>query len=315
MLTLSTSPVVSDMQMKARERYDKHEYQLVSDFPPYTDFAEKTFLGLYSYTTTRTRRRILLASEAKTFICEVPQSPTEVSRDYLDVVFPRPLRATREQRDAITIPRSAPLYYQPTHIQGGVYVDLVSAYLQLLDVIGWDVDYYPHKYLGAGRPPSDFPLRHNKTARNNLVSCGLSSSVSVWSGYKLEESYPRNIHINYGLWSAIQDILHELARSARAFGAFYIATDGYILPDSNAEAFQEYLQEEWKIKTTVKAFGETVATGLGSYAVGDYVTQRFHGCVDPPYSNIDPKSDEMLRKTYKSIASNRIDKPYLTMLD
>ena len=303
------------MRSKARERYEKHEYELVGDFPPYTSFEEKTFLGLYSYTTTRTRRRILLASEAKPFTCEVPQTPTEVARDYLDLVFPRPLRATREQRDAITVPRSAPLYYKPAHIQGGVYLDLNSAYLQLLDVIGWDVDYYPKKFMGAGRPPTDFPLRHHKSSRNYLVSCGLSSSVSVWSGRELQETYPRNIHINYGLWSAIQDILHELARSACAFGAFYVATDGYILPDTSAEAFQDYLETEWKIKASVRDYGECSVTGLGSYAIGDRPTQRYHVENDPPYSNIDPKSDEMLRKTYQSIAATRIDKPYLNMLD
>lgn len=311
----NTSALAGDMIWLARQRREKYNLEVVGELPDYQLSNEKVFIGQFSQTTTRTANRFLLRDASQHYLCEIPQSPTEIARDYLDVVFPKPLRATKEQREAILLHRSPPLYYQPTYIQGGVYLDINATYLQLMDVIGWDPDYFPRKFLGAGRPPSDFPARHDKTARNTLVSCGLSSSVSVWTGSKLTETYPRNKHINYGLWSAIQDILHEIARCAVDFGATYVATDGYILPDGQAEEFQEYLEIEWKIKASVRNYGATVVTGLGSYQIGDYKTQRFHGCVDKPYSNVDPIHDDMLSITYRTIATNRIDKPYLTMLD
>lgn len=313
--TLSTLTTQSDMIAIARERVNKYEYDFNEGLGDYTKFEEKVFLGQFSWTTTRTRRRILSKSSAKRYICEVWQTPTEIARDYLDVVFPRALRCTAEQRESYNDTRSAPLYYQPTHISCGCYVDVQSAYLQILDCIGWNCDYYPRKYLSAGRPPVDFPLRHDKISRNSLVTSGLSSTVSVWTGYKLVETSPRNIHINLGLWCAIQDILHAIARRAYSFGACYINTDGYIIPDGQAQAFQEYLAQEWRIKTEVKAWGESIVTGVGRYQVGDKRTKQFGLDYEQPYNNINfAENDEMLQKTYKSIATNRIDKPHWTVL-
>lgn len=323
MSLLSTSIAISqrnftledDMKSIARSRMEKHNYEVVGELPDYQESREKIFLGLFSQTYTKSRRRVLLRDATENYLCEVPQTPTEIARDYLDVVFQRPLRATRDQRDAICVDRCSPLHYQPTYLSGGVYLDINATYLQILDCVGWDVDYFPRKFIGAGRPPSDFPARHDKVARNYLVSCGLSSSVSVWTGTAIAETWPRNKHINYGLWACVQDVLHEIARCALEFGASYVATDGYILPDGQAEEFQEYLQTAWKIKASVRGYGPTVVTGLGSYQVGELKTKRFHGCVDRPYTNIDPNHDDMLQISYRTIATNRIDKPYLTMLD
>jgi hypothetical protein len=308
--------VYNDLQAIARERANKYEYDFTTGFGDYTSFEEKVFLGQLSWTATRTRRRILSKSSAKQYISEVWQTPTEIARDYLDVAHPRPLRCTREQRETFNIERSAPLYYEPAIIPSGCYVDVQSAYLQILDVIGWDCDYFPRKYLSAGRPPSDFPLRHDKISRNSLVTSGLNSTVSVWTGYKLIETSPRNIHINLGLWCAIQDILHAIARRAYSFGAKYINTDGFILPDGQAQAFQEYLTEAWKIKTEVKHYGQCYVSGVGRYRVGEKSTKGFGVDFQAPYCNINfSEDDEMLQKTYRSMATNRIDKPYLTVLD
>lgn len=302
------------MRSIAKERFNKYEYDLHSGLGDYTAFEEKVFLGQFSWTTTKSRKRILSASVAKSYLCEVPQTPTEIARDYLDIVHPSPLRCTAAQREAYTHHKSAPLYYQPTHIQGGVYLDVVSAYLTILDVIGWNVDYHPGKFLSPGRPPQDFPLRYESVSRNSLVTCGLHNTVPVWTGWKLTETSPRNIHINYGLWTAVQDILHLIARRAIAFGAFYCNTDGYILPDEQAESFQDYAAKVLKVPLRVKGYGECRVTGVGSYMVGDTVTKHFHWEYDKPYSNIYPENDEMLQKTYAAIAVSRIDRPYLTVL-
>lgn len=312
--SLCTSTTLSDMIQIVRTRENKHEYSIVSEFADYTGYAEKVFLGQFSHTTTRTKRRILLKSAANRFLCEIPQTPTEIARDYLDIVHPKPLRCTTEQRESYGVERSAPLYYQPTYLQSGVYVDLKSAYLQLLDVIGWNCDYLPNKFISAGRAPYDFPLRDDKIARNSLVTSGLPSTVPVWTGYKLIDSAPRNIHINLGLWSAIQDILHAIARRAYSFGAVYINTDGYILPDEHGYAFQEYLSKEWRLKTEIKYFGEAVVTGVGRYKVGDHKTKHFGTDYQPPFSNVNFwQTDEMLTKTFRAIATDRIDRPYLSM--
>lgn len=315
MSTLSTSRIAEDMKSIARERYNSRDYTIVNRFPPYVGFEEKVFLGQFSYTTTRTRQRILTRSSAEYPLCEVPQTPTEIARDYLDVVFQKRLRATREQRLTFDIPRSAPLHYQPAHILRGCYVDVQSAYFQILNLVGWDCDYFPQKYLGMGRPCTDFPAPQNKIARNSLVSSGLSYTFPVWTGHKLIEQNAGNKHINLGLWCVIHDILHAIARLAYSYGAFYINTDGYLLSSDRAQAFQEETKERFGIETRVKAEGECAATGVGQYMVGTVMTKHFDWEYKPPYTNLVHKRDEMLEKTLKSIASARIDKPYLTVLD
>lgn len=307
--------IVSQMKQMLDDKANKYDYEVKADMPSPTEYSEKVFLGALSHTTTKTKKRVIFKPTAIWDLHRVPATPPETARMYLDITHQRRLRVSSEQYDSIMQKRNAPLYFIPTQTERGVYVDIRSAYLQIMDIVGWDVDYHPYKFLAAGRPPLDFPLRSHKVARNSLVTAGLSSPVTVWTGYKLVESYPQNKHINYGLYALIHDLLHEVANLAYRYGAFYINTDGYIMDDTVAESFMHDVKRWVGLDCAVKDYGETRVTGVGSYMCGEHTTGSFHWDFDRPFSNLYKPHDEMLVKTVKSIATNRVDKPHYTVLD
>lgn len=279
--------------------------------PDVRTFTERAFVGTFSTTTTRSKRRYLLQDTLIKSLTDWGQTPSELARDYLDIAYPRKLRATGEQCEAFSKPRSMPLYYAPYVTNDGVYVDVRSAFWSIMSVVGWDVDYMPGKYLSPGRAPYDFPLPNHKVARNCLVSAGLDNSVTVWTGNKFEETKPFNVHKNLGLWSCIADILHMIAVYAvKVCKARYVNTDGYIVPGFHAGDLIQYIQSIG-LPYAIKDAGATMVTGVGSYRVGDTQTHNFSPEYSMPYSNLYPvENTAMMEKILLMVASDRVDKPY-----
>lgn len=296
---------------RSKERHNKNEYIYVARMPDVRQFNEKTFVGTFSTSTTKTRRRYLLHDVLIKSLTDWGQTPSELARDYLDIAYPHKLRATGEQVEAYNRVRAMPLYYRPFASNDAFYVDVRSAFWSIMSIVGWDVDYMPGKYLAPGRAPYDFPVPMHKVARNCLVSAGLANSVTVWTGSKFEETQPYNVHKNLGLWTCIADILHMIGCYAvQRCHAAYVNTDGYIVPGYGYERLCEYIQS-LGLPYSVKDAGATMVTGVGSYRVGETQTHNFSLEYSMPYSNLYPvERIDMLEKVLNMVSRDRLDKPY-----
>lgn len=262
------------MRAKAEERQAKTQTLVVDYFPPLQEFPDdRIYLGTNSWTFPDRHERWL--KPGGYFVTENGiQTAGEIARDYLDFKFPKKLRATKAQKDLLNFHRSAPLYIEPTILEDAAYVDLKSAYWSIMSLAGWDVDYFPGKWILQGTPPDDFPYPDIKPARNSLVSCGLPTPLRMWTGKKITRQFRSNIHINMGLWAFTMDVLHAIASIARELEACYVHTDGYILPRWNAPDLIEEI-EKFGLHAGIKARGVGTIIGMGNWKVGEHQTINY----------------------------------------
>lgn len=261
------------MAAAAAARAEKYTTKIVDYFPPLTEFNERIYLGVSSWTLPERGERWLKPHSYYVTDFGI-QTAGEIARDYLDFKFPKRLRATKAQKDTLNIHRSAPLYVEPTLLEDAVYVDLKSAFWSIMRLTGWNVDYYPSNWLLRGTPPNDFPYPDIKPARNALVSCGLPTPLRMWTGKKITRQFRTNLHINMGLWSIIMDVLHAIAAHARELEAAYIHTDGYILPRWNGDEMLEIIQS-YGLYGGIKARGLATIIGMGNWKIGDHQTMNY----------------------------------------
>lgn len=281
------------MATVAAERQLKHKTMIVDFFPPLEKFPdERIYLGVMSWTLPDRHERWIKPS-AVINIGNGLQTAGEIARDYLDFKFPNRLRATGAQAALLKMHRSAPLYCEPSVLEDATYVDLKSAFWSIMMLLGWNVDYYPSKWIVKGKAPDDYPLSEHKQARNSLVTCGLSTPLRMWTGKKVTRQFARNNHINMGLWAIIMDTLHAIAAYARQLDAVYIHTDGYILPSEKAKDLLTIIRE-FGLYASVKASGISTVIGMGNWKVGNKATKfygrhtSYHGGVEHIYQvNID----------------------------
>lgn len=273
---------MNKLHCEENEGYTTH---IISQWPNIRDFKQRVSFGVFSWTLHGDKVKLI----HKDFVRDIgagPQTPSSIAREYLSVRYARfKRRALAEQKNLIMEHRAAPLYARPAHITDACYVDVVSTYWTIMLIGGWNVDYYPAQWVIPGRAPLDFPASSDKLARNILVSAGLSSPSYTWTGDKFISKWGRNQFINYSLWAFVQDILHCLAVDALECGAFYVHTDGYILPTNRVNDFYERAAA-WGIPVKTKARGNTWVLGVGNYVVGDYRVKRPHYQHERPFANI-----------------------------
>lgn len=277
-----TLKLMNELHRQENEGYTTH---VVSKFPNIRDFDQRVSFGTFSWTLHKDKVKLIKRGYDHD-IGAGPQTPSSIAREYLEVCYRhRRRRATASQKEAIMLHRSHPLYFRPAHLSHGVYVDVVSTYLTLMLMAGWDVDYNPGRWVVPGRSILDFPAPTIKLARNCLVTLGLSSPNYTWTGKRYTRSHGKNPFINYGLWAFIQDTLHCLACDAIECGAVYVHTDGYIFP---AECVQDFYERaaSWQIPVKVKAEGPSWVMGVGNFRVGDKAVRKLRSEHTRPFSNI-----------------------------
>ena len=256
----------SEIMSRLAEKQSKQEIEIVSKMPSLYDIQDYVMLGSFSWYHQQAKKRTLLRPFSMLFP-EVVATPSDLVRSYLDIKYPK-LRAMRSQIAAWRVPYSQPLYAQPHETESGVYLDLKSAYWSIIQVVGWDVDYFPGQWLGRGNPMHDFPYPDFKLTRNCLATAGLVNDRSVWDGYKqtYQNTKMGNAHINLGLWALLMDVLQCVAFDAVGAGAFYVHTDGYIADSRNIDRLQEAIAA-WGLTSSIKAAGQTIVYGVGAFFV------------------------------------------------
>lgn len=291
----------SKIEQHLQEKHEKLNLQVVRSFPLVFDQTESVMLGSFSWYYTQSKRKEIL----RPFAYQFPKflsTPSELSRSYLELKYSRQ-RATKGQIANFKLPRSAPLYAQPIGFEEGAYIDIRSAYWQILQSVGWDADYNPGKWLGKKDGMEDFPFPDFKLSRNCLVTAGLPSEASYWDFNKQTFASVKtfNRFLNLGIWALTMDVLHCVAWDAIAAGACYVHTDGYICHASRVEAVQAAISS-WGLESRIKNAGRTIIYGVGSYEVGSKVTKNPKSVCAPFDGLMLPSYNRWLKKAFRTHA-------------
>ena len=263
----------SDIISHLAERHTKQQIEIVDRFPSLLEVKDNVMLGSFSWYWMNSKRKDILRPFAMNFT-ETISTPSELARAYLELKYPKQ-RATGEQLREFEKPRSAPLFSKPQTLEEGVYIDIRSAYWQILQIVGWDADYNPQKWLARGEPMDDFPYADIKLSRNCLITAGLPSEASFWHGQdaKFKKVNTHNRSSNLGIWALTMDILHGVAWDAIQAGAIYAHTDGFICHAKRYDAVVSAIRE-WGLESRVKMAGETKVYGVGCYQIGEHGTKN-----------------------------------------
>lgn len=290
--------------MDMRKIYDeapKYAVQVLPDFPPLTQLQSVTFIGSFAWTCPAEDWKIIKSKNAISLF-DGWLTPAEVARYYITARYGRPGRLTSQQYNEVMRQRSAPLYAVPCEVDKAVYIDLKSAYWSILQVIGWDVDYMPGKWLAVKSSVQDFPLPKHKLARNCLVSTGLVGNSKMWDGSRLIFRAKRNPLTNMMLWAAVQDTLNCIADDMVRAGALYVHTDGYILRDQDAAAGIQVLND-WGLVGTVREEGKAKILGVGTYEIGSHRNARVGFKAGRKFSKIDARFKTFLKPRFTGFSS------------
>jgi hypothetical protein len=163
-----------------RSKQNRPNVEVVERFPSLAGIAQEVWLGSFSWMARALKTQWVLSPYAYNWGWGIT-TPTGAARSYLTLKYPnRRVRMTRDQyAKCVNSVGQAPLYCVPTANFDGLYVDIKSAYWQIVSTVGWDVNYNPSKFLCVQSDNSDFPFKDHKMARNCLVSIGLSGMTTV----------------------------------------------------------------------------------------------------------------------------------------
>lgn len=277
------------LELRAQERNEKSRHVAYKFFPDIRSMNTVVFWGVFSWAIPANKERWLRKNTMLTD-GKYLSTPGDVVRDYLDYYHPMKLRAIRAEALTYENQSSAPLYITASTIQNAMYIDVSSTYYSIVKLTGWNVGYLKEKWLTPGRAPLDFPIGHDKAGRNYLVSIGLKTPMTMWTGTRMVQKHAPNVHTNQALWALVQDILNSIALTAVYLGAKYVHTDGYIVPAKNGQLLMKAIRD-WGLSPRIIAEGPALICGFGNYMVGEKRTKHF----DPakrrsaPYSNLRTK--------------------------
>ncbi len=255
---------------RARERQEKWMTVFVNSLPDPWSLKEISFIGAYSYSLTSSRKRMIVKKDSIILNELLRETPSAIARDFLKEKYKRgPIVKHVQALRVMDGLHGVPVYANPKRFDHGFYVDIKSAYWSIMKIAGWNVDYYPGKWLSAGTPPVDFPFEDHKIARNCLVSAGIPGKMLQYIPRgEFKEVTPGNQLTNMSLFCLIQDVLNSIADSAIRSGAIYVNTDGYIAPDEKTAAKIVAIIHDWGLTASVKAEGEGEVKSSGAYKVG-----------------------------------------------
>lgn len=297
------NPILDQMKAIADER-GKYEVTLLNEFPSLYSIHEFIFLGSFSWVSQANKWKFILAKHAINTESGWT-TPASIARDYIQAKYGRPGRISSNQYHEIMRHRQAPLYAVPGVYEEAVYLDLKSAYWSILQVLGWDVDYYPGRWISRKSDVRDFPYYKHKLARNCLVSVGLSGQSKAWNGEKLIFHRKQNRFTNMMLWSAVQDVLHAIAEDMVRVGAVYVHTDGYIVPKSSERAAMQVF-DEWGLIGTERHRGTHEVITAGTYAAPGKPNNRIQKMRPRYFNGVKPVFSAWLKERFAKF-SHSID--------
>jgi len=300
MESLSQWEMLQKMRAIRLKKNEGMTIEVVSRFPPLESLKGMTFIGSFAWTSKATGEKWIHDKHACDFGYGY-MTPSDIARDYLDAKFEgKRLRCnSRQWAEVVKQKRSAPLFAEPCTLPKAYYIDLKSAYWQLLQIGGYDIDYSPQRFFSPRSDVYDFPFPEIKLARNCLVSMGLPSGVNVWlPNFGFTRKKASKANVNLILWGMVQDVLHGVAWDLLlCAGAKYVNTDGYIIPSDRLPEANTVL-DSWGLFSVVKYEGQATIRGAGDYDIGGHQSKRVR-TVPHPFSHIKPVALDWLRSKVK----------------
>lgn len=277
----------------------------------------ETSLGVFSWSASPILTKWLATAHASHY-GDSWTTPSEIARNYLTLKYPkRRVRCRTSQWKSCVADRGkAPRFTLPGIYPDGVYLDLDAAYWQIVRAIGWDVSYDPGKILSVHSSMLDFPYRHEKLARNCLVSLTLPHRMTIWTGTELKYEARPNKFINLILYRAVMDVLNGVAQDVIKAGAVYVYSDGYIIPRDRLKAAIEAI-DGWGLTASLRhdPRQDGVHNALsshrtdievrapGSYRIGTYMSLPYQRSLRRQgVSNVDSQYTEFLRPRFRAFA-------------
>lgn len=276
----------------------------VEKFPALTREVAPMILGSFSRTNTIKKWKLIDKRHAYSLGAGWV-SPADIARDYLAVSFPkwRGRVCTSQYHSTVKAVGQQPQHYVKCSGEGA-YLDMKSAYWQILKAGGWNVDYSRGRFLLGGADIRDFPSPEIKLARNSLVSCCLSGGMSVWDGEKITTTKQTSKQINLVLYAFVMDVLNTVAYEMLQAGAVYINTDGYIMPDHAIDhAFE--IADSWGIELVVKDQGHYRVRGIGNYEIDGRSAGIGRTTTQPEWTKIVPQDVAWLKTRYRWLVDHR----------
>lgn len=284
--TVEQRLVALSMMERFLQKSEGWQTELVNTWFPLAGYTETLILGVFSRSNMSQRHKWLHTKKAIHMDYGI-LSPAEMARIYLDVKYPnrKPRMTTRQYKEFWGRRRSPPLAVKPCKIDNAMYIDIKSAYWSITEIVGWDVDYSPSRFLGVQSSNNDFPYPDIKLARNSMVSVGLPGSVQIWHNQKVSVHKKGNRYINMVLWSLVQDVLNGVALDMIEAGAIYAHTDGFIIPSNRFDAATSAI-EAWGLDWSVKGQGRAEVRSVGEYVIEGLRGQFRRGAQPHPYWKI-----------------------------
>lgn len=263
------STILSLLTDRALERVSQWTPTFLAEAPDVLTLEETALLGSHSYCLPGSRRRLIW----NTIVLEgeVKETPSAIARDYLTLEYKRGPIGSKGQTSVTSLIPAVPNVALPAEYSHGVYIDIKSCYWSIMQVIGWNVDYFPGRWLSPGRPPENFPFLSHKVARNCLVSAGRLGVVSRYIPHgQIDEIKIGNRLANTQLPRLISDVLNSIASQAVELGAIYCNNDGFIAPDLKIAKNIIQIIFDWGLTPTIKGEGAGSVKSSGAYRTGPY---------------------------------------------
>lgn len=275
--------VLDALRDKAQTRAEKFKTYRLRKLPNPNYLHEWATIGTYSYFLMQTKQRLTLRSGLLSLGHNIKETISSVARDYINIEYkqsPTIKHAQAEIFKAAYIPpnsriKNAPQYFdKKITFDHGYYIDIISTYWSVINITGWNVDYWPGRWLASGKKPDNFPFPDHKTARSCLVSVARPGSVLLYNpeGRNNDEKFPTkpvgSKILNLGISLLIADVLHSIAYEAQRAGAVYINADGYIAPNEKVAGHIAQIIYDWGLPAAIKAEGSGEVLGIGNYKVG-----------------------------------------------
>jgi len=216
-----------------------------------------------------------------------PVTSTELARPYIRMIWnaqcARPKTRQSKWMGYKRVPWSRetfpmlkinpPQFFEAPSSGDLTYVDIKAAYFQLYSPASLDLHFNPHRGV-FGQGMIEF-LRNDELAglketRNVVTGVVRATARTQWSNGRVSKVQTYNRFLAPELWGYLMHTLHAIAHEARQrFDVRYIATDGFIVPTSEADLLREFLAEDWGLETTVKCSGPGNVRAMGAYKLGE----------------------------------------------
>lgn len=253
------------------------------------DQFRQVFVGHTSISVPETRTKLVAYDDW-------PVTAGELSRAYLRLVF-ADVRRRAPSPHARGFGWQAPIVARPVRHRSLAYVDIVSAYWQLLScfrpddlLLGTEILPGDAAWLTIDEVAEDRPLRHA------VVGSVFSNKLAFYSFGKLVVVGKTNQWSNPTLKIHCMQVLHAVAGSLDRAGALHAwLTDAAIVDADDAEPLQRLMARDWWLSSAVKSQGSGFVLSATTYRVGEKESLDItHGTTDP--ARAEPRAFSNLRR-------------------